>query len=302
VNTEKSPEAFRTISEVADWLGTPTHVLRFWESRFREIKPVKRAGGRRYYRPADMELLGGIKKLLHEDGMTIRGVQKMLREQGVRRVADLSPPLTPDGQSPTRAEPEAPRSADPRQGTSPVEPAPLERPGPPSPMDAAPTTPPSAAASAEGAEESLAGRSGTDHERTPQQPGQHLQAPADSAPPARAREAGMVEDAPGGLDSSAEIVPFVLDTPLRSDGSETPDLFDTPEPDRTGGKPEAPARPGNPALQLPAIPPDPDDGAPLSPLARPPLRGFRKPPGKPDERLLQLFEELSSLRDQMDRR
>lgn len=90
---QKSPDAFRTISEVADWLGVPTHVLRFWESRFAQVKPVKRAGGRRYYRPADMELLGGIRKLLHEDGMTIRGVQKLLREQGVRHVAEMSPPI-----------------------------------------------------------------------------------------------------------------------------------------------------------------------------------------------------------------
>lgn len=90
---QKSPEAFRTISEVADWLGVPTHVLRFWESRFAQVKPVKRAGGRRYYRPTDMELLGGIRKLLHEDGMTIRGVQKLLREQGVKHVAAMSPAL-----------------------------------------------------------------------------------------------------------------------------------------------------------------------------------------------------------------
>ncbi len=86
----KSAEAFRTISEVAEWLDTPTHVLRFWESKFPQVKPVKRAGGRRYYRPADMELLSGIKKLLHEDGVTIRGVQKILREQGVRHVCALS--------------------------------------------------------------------------------------------------------------------------------------------------------------------------------------------------------------------
>lgn len=90
---EKSPEAFRTISEVASWLDTPAHVLRFWESRFTQVKPVKRAGGRRYYRPSDMLLLGGIKKLLHEDGLTIRGVQKILREEGIRHVAALSPPL-----------------------------------------------------------------------------------------------------------------------------------------------------------------------------------------------------------------
>lgn len=93
---EKSPEAFRTISEVADWLGVPTHVLRFWESRFTQVKPVKRAGGRRYYRPSDMELIGGIKRLLHDDGMTIRGVQKLLREKGVRHVASLSQPLYAD--------------------------------------------------------------------------------------------------------------------------------------------------------------------------------------------------------------
>lgn len=89
----KSPDAFRTISEVADWLGIQAHVLRFWESKFNQVKPVKRAGGRRYYRPADMELLGGIRKLLHDDGMTIKGVQKVLREQGVAHVSALSQPL-----------------------------------------------------------------------------------------------------------------------------------------------------------------------------------------------------------------
>ena len=87
----KSPDAFRTISEVADWLGVQAHVLRFWESRFAQVKPVKRAGGRRYYRPNDMRLLGGIKKLLHEDGITIKVVQRILREQGVAHVASLSP-------------------------------------------------------------------------------------------------------------------------------------------------------------------------------------------------------------------
>ncbi|PFG63797.1 DNA-binding transcriptional MerR regulator [Thioclava sp. ES.031] len=83
----KSADAFRTISEVSDLLDTPTHVLRFWESKFTQVKPVKRAGGRRYYRPADVALLGGIKHLLHEEGMTIRGVQKLLREEGIREVA-----------------------------------------------------------------------------------------------------------------------------------------------------------------------------------------------------------------------
>ena len=87
---DKSPDAFRTISEVSEVLETPAHVLRFWESRFPQIRPVKRAGGRRYYRPADVALLTGIKRLLHDEGLTIRGVQKILREQGVRHVAGLS--------------------------------------------------------------------------------------------------------------------------------------------------------------------------------------------------------------------
>ena len=87
---DKSPDAFRTISEVAEALDTPAHVLRFWESRFPQIRPVKRAGGRRYYRPADVALLTGIKRLLHDEGMTIRGVQKVLREQGIRHVAALA--------------------------------------------------------------------------------------------------------------------------------------------------------------------------------------------------------------------
>lgn len=95
----KSADAFRTISEVADWLGTPAHVLRFWESKFSQVKPVKRAGGRRYYRPTDMMLLGGLKKLLHEDGMTIKGAQALLREKGIKHVAALSAPL--DGSTTT---------------------------------------------------------------------------------------------------------------------------------------------------------------------------------------------------------
>ncbi|MBS1304163.1 MerR family transcriptional regulator [Loktanella sp. SALINAS62] len=82
----KAPDAFRTISEVAEALDTPPHVLRFWESKFTHVKPVKRAGGRRYYRPDDLALLGGIKILLHDQGMTIKGAQKILREQGVKPV------------------------------------------------------------------------------------------------------------------------------------------------------------------------------------------------------------------------
>jgi len=93
---EKSPEAFRTISEVATELDVPQHVLRFWETRFAQIRPVKRAGGRRYYRPEDVDLLRGIRALLYSDGYTIKGVQKILREQGVRYVAEVGrqPPRT----------------------------------------------------------------------------------------------------------------------------------------------------------------------------------------------------------------
>jgi len=86
----KSPDAFPPISDVTKLLETPAHVLRFWESRFPQIRPVKRAGGRRYYRPADVALLTGIKRLLHDEGLTIRGVQKILREQGVRHVSGLT--------------------------------------------------------------------------------------------------------------------------------------------------------------------------------------------------------------------
>lgn len=85
----KGPEAYRTISEVAGELDLPQHVLRFWETRFGQIKPLKRAGGRRFYRPQDVDLLRGVRHLLYEEGLTIRGVQKVLREQGPRHVAAI---------------------------------------------------------------------------------------------------------------------------------------------------------------------------------------------------------------------
>jgi len=80
---EKSPDAFRTIREVADAMDLPQHVLRFWETRFAQIRPLKRAGGRRYYRPDDVERLRLIKRLLYDEGYTIKGVQKLFKEQGV---------------------------------------------------------------------------------------------------------------------------------------------------------------------------------------------------------------------------
>lgn len=82
----KGPDAFRTISEAADELHVPQHVLRFWETKFTFIKPMKRAGGRRFYRPSDIAVLRGVRRLLHEEGYTIKGVQKLHRDQGVKRL------------------------------------------------------------------------------------------------------------------------------------------------------------------------------------------------------------------------
>jgi len=93
---EKSPEAFRTISEVASDLDVPQHVLRFWESKFSQIRPMKRGGGRRYYRPQDIDLLRGIRHLLYGEGYTIRGVQKILRENGIGHVVEFA---TPEGRA-----------------------------------------------------------------------------------------------------------------------------------------------------------------------------------------------------------
>jgi DNA-binding transcriptional MerR regulator len=94
---DKAPDAFRTISEVADDLDIPQHVLRFWETRFTQIKPMKRSGGRRYYRPDDVDLLRGIRRLLYGEGYTIRGVQRILKEQGIKAVQGLieGSPSTP---------------------------------------------------------------------------------------------------------------------------------------------------------------------------------------------------------------
>ncbi|KAA2237271.1 MerR family transcriptional regulator [Salinarimonas soli] len=83
---DKSPDAFRTISEVADEIDLPQHVLRFWETRFGQIRPLKRAGGRRYYRPEDVDLLRGIRHLLYGEGYTIKGVQRILKAEGIRFV------------------------------------------------------------------------------------------------------------------------------------------------------------------------------------------------------------------------
>ncbi len=100
MDSGKSETAFRTISEVADLLDVQPHVLRFWEGKFAEIQPLKRAAGRRLYRPEDVALITGIRHLLYEQGLTIKGVQKMIRENGVGQVRDLA--LAPEGQSRSR--------------------------------------------------------------------------------------------------------------------------------------------------------------------------------------------------------
>ncbi len=119
---EKSPEAFRTISEVAISMDLPQHVLRFWETRFPQIRPLKRAGGRRYYRPEDVERLRLIKRLLYEEGYTIKGVQKLFKEQGVQALTSgggeprpvfaaaepAAPELGPGPAADVRATPSAP--------------------------------------------------------------------------------------------------------------------------------------------------------------------------------------------------
>jgi len=99
---EKEPEAFRTISEVGEELDVPQHVLRFWETRFSQIRPMKRGGGRRYYRVNDVDLLKGIRQLLYGKGYTIKGVQRILKERGVAHVTDIG-----RGQEPQMAEPAA---------------------------------------------------------------------------------------------------------------------------------------------------------------------------------------------------
>ncbi|HYF56173.1 MAG TPA: MerR family transcriptional regulator [Salinarimonas sp.] len=103
---DKSPQAFRTISEVAEDIDLPQHVLRFWETRFGQIRPLKRAGGRRYYRPEDVDLLRGIRHLLYREGYTIKGVQRILKAEGIRFVQAVG-----RGEQPVDPEPDGPPEA-----------------------------------------------------------------------------------------------------------------------------------------------------------------------------------------------
>ena len=100
----KSPDAFRTIGEVSEALGVPQHVLRFWETKFPQVRPLKRGGGRRYYRPEDVSLLRHIRHLLHAEGYTVRGVQKLLRERASKPVTALAEPDRIETESPLSPE------------------------------------------------------------------------------------------------------------------------------------------------------------------------------------------------------
>jgi DNA-binding transcriptional MerR regulator len=125
---EKSPDAFRTISEAADDLGLPQHVLRFWETRFPQIKPLKRGGGRRYYRPDDVEILRVVKQLLYDEGYTIKGVQRLFKEQGARAVVSTSQSRDAVAAAP-EVELAEPAPPDRSQGTEPSMERPIEQPG-----------------------------------------------------------------------------------------------------------------------------------------------------------------------------
>lgn len=125
---EKSPDAFRTISEVAEELNVPQHVLRFWETRFTQIKPMKRAGGRRYFRPSDVDLVRGIRSLLYGEGYTIRGVQRIFKEEGISYVVgvgrgEIKPragDATREGAPAPGRAPAAPRLGKPAPGSAPL--------------------------------------------------------------------------------------------------------------------------------------------------------------------------------------
>ena len=106
-NVEKSPDAFRTISEVAEDLDLPQHVLRFWETRFTQIKPLKRGGGRRYYRPDDVDLLKGVRYYLYGEGYTIKGVQRILKERGIKHVVEMGRAVTENYAPPVAVIPRA---------------------------------------------------------------------------------------------------------------------------------------------------------------------------------------------------
>ncbi len=114
-NDGKAPDAFRTISEVSDYLGVQQHILRFWETRFPQLKPLQRGGNRRYYRPGDIALAAALHKLLHRDGYTVKGVQKLIAEHGANGLVELA------NGTPV-AQPTAPEAAIPASASRPATP------------------------------------------------------------------------------------------------------------------------------------------------------------------------------------
>jgi DNA-binding transcriptional MerR regulator len=123
MSTDKAPDAFRTISEAAEELDLPQHVLRFWETRFPQIKPLKRGGGRRYYRPDDLEFLRGLKALLHTERYTIKGVQKIIKEQGIKSIHAAG-----QGEAPSAAAPPEKALIAPVAAIAPLRATPVARP------------------------------------------------------------------------------------------------------------------------------------------------------------------------------
>lgn len=246
----KAPEAFRTISEVSEILETPPHVLRFWESKFTQVKPVKRAGGRRYYRPSDLELLAGIKQLLHEDGMTIRGVQKLLREQGVKHVAGLGTlPAEHGGGSAEGAEMADDNRGDTPAAASAPQPQPYAQPEPPA------TEPPAT---------------------TPPAPDDHSPA-ADAAPGAAARQQDAGESPrEGAARPDTAAIPTAEGTPrTRAPAAPPPDgETGAPFPSAASAHPAAPVGPAREAADAVS---DPASG----PLPASRLRMMRPLPAGP---------------------
>lgn len=281
----KSADAFRTISEVADWLGVPAHVLRFWESKFAQVTPVKRAGGRRYYRPEDMQLLGGIRKLLHDDGMTIKGVQKIIREQGVRHVAELSQALNTeheDAPEDTAAEIalDVPEQIDEPRGQ-------VVR------FQRREAEPHAAAQSGTEAETELEAEA---NDTEPAETDDLTEAVAEAAP-----QAEPASEAPDTLPSIEEAAaaetPDGMEeqpAPPAAPAEHTPELAEAAQDSEDFTDIRA-ARPGIPAIALPDDPPD-DSPAPASTLSR--LIGFtpRLATAERDQ-LADIAGRLAALRD-----
>jgi DNA-binding transcriptional MerR regulator len=290
----KSADAFRTISEVAEWLEVPAHVLRFWESKFTQVKPVKRAGGRRYYRPSDMRLLGGIKALLHDEGMTIKGVQKLLREEGVQHVAALSQDLE-DGSGDQTFDMATPNPSAPAQVLA------FERPGARPEDKSAATedmtgddagdTPPATAAT-----ETKESPDAPPFETTRTMPASESDPEPETGPEPEAETAAPVESAPKPeppADTGPEPEPASPpkddpypkppaapeDTPpdniFADDIADRPQADPEQEPADTRAEPSAPAAPSLPPL--PDLPADPADDVPGAPGTLNALAALKRP-------------------------